>query len=144
MTPDFDTAIVKPLIEVAKLDKGSLLQLLQVALSPDLARLIQTDDSVEMRLSLLQPSFVYSQLVSPLSRYGVANAHRVIRRCPELIVAAVMKEEEEEEEGGTSSRLQVALSTLNGLLSRKDLSAVVRNFPCKCVKFASSLPHQPS
>ncbi|KAL5112435.1 hypothetical protein TcWFU_007052 [Taenia crassiceps] len=120
--PDFDNMIVKPLLEVAKLNIESVMDLIHLALSQDLQNFCLDSCSLDTRLMLLQPHFVISQVIRPLMRFGVKNPHRVIRRCPSLFAAAIMKEDEQ-------TRLLIALSTLNMLLTRKDLNSLVKSYP---------------
>lgn len=122
--PDFDGMIVKPLQDVAKLDSPSIINLLRVALSLDLPNTSGSFCNLETRLQIIQPDFVITQVMNPLMRFGITNPQRIIRRCPSLFVAAALRD-------GEQSRLLVALSTLNGLLTRKELASVVKNFPCE-------------
>ncbi|KAM7540085.1 hypothetical protein Aperf_G00000043979 [Anoplocephala perfoliata] len=120
--PDFDAMVVKPLLDIAKLEPPSIINLLRVALSSDLPCASSDSYCLEMRLQMMKPEFVLTKVVNPLMRFGVTNPRRLIRRCPSLFVAAAMRD-------GEHTRLLVALSTLNSLLTRKELAAVVKNFP---------------
>ncbi|VDD83913.1 unnamed protein product [Mesocestoides corti] len=125
-SPDFDATIVRPLLDVAKLTRASILDLLQIALSPDLPTFYSQSFSPQTRRRLLQPDFVLSQLKLPLMRFGVTNPERVIRRCPSLFTAAVMQD-------GGQTRLLASLSALKGFLTKKDLGTLVKNYPSECV-----------
>lgn len=131
--PDFDATVVKPLLDIAKLEPSSIINLLRVALSSDLPNTSSDPYCLEMRLQMIQPEFVVTQVVNPLTRFGVTNPYRLMRRCPSLFVAAAMRDNEH-------TRLLVALSALSSLLTRKELAAVVKNFPCEftpLIKFYS-------
>lgn len=132
--PDFDTMIVKPLLEVAKLSVESVIDLVHLALSQDLQNFCLDSCLLDTRLMLLQPHFIISQVISPLMRFGVKNPYRVIRRCPSLFTAAIMKEDDQ-------TRLLIALSTLNMILTKRDLNIIVKNYPCEfplCMASSSS------
>ncbi|VDM27673.1 unnamed protein product, partial [Hydatigera taeniaeformis] len=120
--PDFDTAIVKPLLEVANLSVASVVDLIHFALSEDVQNFCFDSCLLDTRLMLLQPHFVLSQVINPLMRFGVNNPYRVIRRCPSVFTAAIMKV-------GDQTQLSAALSTLNMLLTRRDLNSIVKNYP---------------
>ncbi|VDN98727.1 unnamed protein product [Rodentolepis nana] len=115
--PDFDGMIVKPLQDIAKLDPVSITNLLGIALSLDLPNTLGNFSTFETRLRIIQPDFVVTEVINPLMRFGVTNPQRIIRRCPSLFAAAATRD-------GEQSRLLVALSTLNGLLTRKELASV--------------------
>ncbi len=110
---------------------NSIVDLLEVALSPDLEALASEPASVESRMNLLQPNFILSQVINPLMRFGVKNPERAIRRCPSLFTAAIVRD-------GEQTRLVAALTALRGLLTKKDLGTLVKNFPSKYVIFRSN------
>nr|CDS28352.1 conserved hypothetical protein [Hymenolepis microstoma] len=120
--PDFDGMIVKPLQDIAKLDPVSIINLLGIALSLHPPNTLGDFSIFETRLRIIQPDFVVTEVMNPLMRFGVTNPQRIVRRCPSLFVAAATRD-------GEQSRLLVALSTLNGLLTKKELASVVKAFP---------------
>lgn len=120
---NFDDHFVKPLLDTANLSPASVVDLLEVALSPDLGTLLPDGTAdVTARAQLLQPSFVLSELINPMARFGVKSPERAIRRCPSLFTAALVLD-------GEQTRLLAALTTLRGLLTKKDLGTLVKHFP---------------
>ncbi|CAH8446288.1 unnamed protein product [Dicrocoelium dendriticum] len=153
-----DQYFTLPLGDVLSLKKNAVLAILRFVCSlPDESLAVSADsmecpvDSRLLRLNLLNPNRIATDICDPLSHVGVRQPGRLVSRCPALLVASATSVPSSPSYDDTihssppithyhrNTVMTDALSTLGSLLPRTDLISLINRFPAVLLRPSNEL-----